>query len=121
MRVPTLTRPPMTSTTALVQCRNLARTFGRGRGATVAVHEATCDIRPGDRIALVGPSGSGKSTLLHLFAGLEKPTTGTITWPALGERNPAPGAVAVVFQGTSLIPFLDVLENTALPLLLSGA
>jgi len=121
VRTPTLARPVVGSEArTLLHCRNLARTFGHGRSATVAVHDATCDIRPGDRIALVGPSGSGKSTLLHLFAGLEQPTTGTITWPALGERGPARGSVAVVFQGTSLIPFLDVQENVALPLLLGG-
>ena len=121
MRAPTLVSARIAADAkTLVRCRNLARTFGHGRSATVAVHDATCDIRVGDRVALVGPSGSGKSTLLHLFAGLEQPTTGTITWPALGERGPAPGSVAVVFQGTSLIPFLDVLENVALPVLLRG-
>ncbi len=70
----------------------------------------------------MGPSGSGKSTLLHLIAGLETPTAGTIAWPALGDRaSLRPGPVAVVFQGPSLLPPLDVLENVALPLVLRGA
>ena len=51
----------------------VARTYGTGPAAVVAVHGATCEVRPGDRIALTGPSGSGKSTLLHLIAGLERP------------------------------------------------
>ncbi len=121
MKATTVERAPTAGVASLLRCDHLACTFGRGRNATVAVHDATCDVDPGARIALVGPSGSGKSTLLHLFAGLERPTAGTITWPALGDRAPAPGSVAMVFQGTSLIPFLDVLENTALPLLLEGA
>src|SRR5262249_25124405 len=65
--------------------------------------------------------GSGKSTLLHLIAGLDEPTEGTMTWPALGERaSLRPGPVALVFQGPSLLPPLDVVENVALPLVLAG-
>jgi ABC-type lipoprotein export system ATPase subunit len=106
----------------LVACDRLARTFGNGIGAVVAVHDITCEIRTGQQLALTGPSGSGKSTLLHIIAGLDTPTTGTITWPALGlRRDLRPGPIAVVFQGPSLLPPLDVTENVALPLLLAGA
>ena len=76
----------------------------------------------GQRTSIVGPSGSGKSTLLHLMAGLDEPTHGKVDWPAIGSRNDLrPGPVAVVFQGTSLLAPLTVLENVALPLLLGGA
>jgi ABC-type lipoprotein export system ATPase subunit len=106
---------------ALVSCVDAARTFGRGESSVVAVYGATCDVYAGDRIALVGQSGSGKSTLLHLLAGLDLPTAGTISWPALGERKDLrPGRVAVVFQTPSLLDPLDVTENVALPLLLGG-
>jgi ABC-type lipoprotein export system ATPase subunit len=75
-------------------------------------------VPPKARIALFGPSGSGKSTLLHMIAGLEKPTTGELAWPALhGHPRGRPQAVGVVFQGPSLIPTLDVVQNVALPLL----
>jgi ABC-type lipoprotein export system ATPase subunit len=105
----------------LVACDDVARTFGRGPTAVVAVHGMTCHIRAGDMIALTGPSGSGKSTALHLLAGLDEPTTGSITWPAIGDRDALrPGPVSMVFQGPSLMPALDVLENVALPLVLSG-
>jgi putative ABC transport system ATP-binding protein/lipoprotein-releasing system ATP-binding protein len=78
-------------------------------------------VYAGQRIALVGPSGSGKSTLLHLMAGLDDPTVGTVTWPAIGTRDDLrPGRVAVVFQGPSLLPPLTVLENIALPLVIGG-
>jgi putative ABC transport system ATP-binding protein len=104
----------------VVQADDLARTFGHGVAAIVAVHGITCTIRTGDRIALSGASGSGKTTLLHLLAGLDTPTAGTITWPAIGDRDHLrPGPIAVVFQGESLVPPLDVLENVALPLLLA--
>ena len=106
----------------LIRCDRAGRTFGTGRAAVAALRDATCEVRAGEHVALVGPSGSGKSTLLHLMAGLDTPTTGTVTWPALGERSQLrPGPVAVVFQGPSLLPPLDVAENVALPLLLAGA
>lgn len=103
-----------------VVCDNLARTYGTGANAVVAVYGVSCTIPAGSRIALTGPSGSGKSTLLHLMAGLEAPTSGTIAWPALdGQPQGHPGRVGVVFQGPSLLPALDVAENVALPLLLA--
>jgi predicted ABC-type transport system involved in lysophospholipase L1 biosynthesis ATPase subunit len=106
----------------LVETNDVARTFGRGPAAVVAVHGATCRVFPGDQIALVGPSGSGKSTLLHLMAGLDRPTAGRVSWPALGSHPSelTAGTVGLVFQGPSLLPDLDVIENVALPLLLAG-
>jgi ABC-type lipoprotein export system ATPase subunit len=105
----------------LVRCDGAARSFGEGASATVALQPTDCEVFAGDRTALVGPSGSGKSTLLHLMAGLDDPTVGSVTWPAIGERGALrPGPVAVIFQGPSLLPPLTVLENAALPLILDG-
>ncbi|MFE5034866.1 ABC transporter ATP-binding protein [Streptomyces sp. NPDC056683] len=105
----------MPSDEVLVGCTDVALTFGRGPQAVVAVHGADLEIRAGDRLAIVGPSGSGKSSLLHLLAGLEQPTSGTVTRAAaLG-----PNDIGLVFQGDSLIPALNVAENTALPLVLA--
>lgn len=105
----------------VVRAIDVARTFGVGPAAVVAVHGASCEVYAGQHIALTGPSGAGKTTLLHLLAGLDVPTTGTVEWPAIGSRDRLrPGPVAVVFQAPSLLPPLDVLENVALPLLLEG-
>ncbi|MFF0520738.1 ABC transporter ATP-binding protein [Actinomadura nitritigenes] len=106
---------------ALVRLEDVARTYGRGLSAVVAVHEVSCTVRRGDRIAVTGASGSGKSTLLHLISGLDDPTTGRIDWPGLGGRPfGRPCVAGVVFQGPSLLAPLDVLDNTALPLALAG-
>jgi putative ABC transport system ATP-binding protein len=106
--------------TPSVVCDNLARTYGAGPTAVVAVYGVTCTVSAGSHIAVTGPSGSGKSTLLHLMAGLDTPTSGTVTWPALdGHPHGHPGRVGVIFQGPSLLPALDVTENVALPLLLA--
>ena len=105
----------------LVRCEGVARTYGSGAVATVALQATDCEVTAGERIALVGPSGSGKSTLLHLMAGLDEPTLGTVSWPAIGDRDALrPGPVAVIFQGPSLLPPLSVLENVALPLIMGG-
>jgi putative ABC transport system ATP-binding protein len=106
---------------ALVRCVEVARTYGRGTNAVVAVHEVTCAVEPTTRAALTGRSGSGKSTLLHLLAGLDQPTAGALSWPALGgPPNGRPGVIGVVFQGPSLLAPLDAAENVAFPLLLAG-
>lgn len=116
----------VTSETPMVTCERVGRTFGSGDAAVVAVHDVTCRVRQGARIALSGPSGSGKSTLLQLLAGLDRPTRGSIGWPGLDptSRLPggiwAPGQVGVVFQNESLVPALTGLENVALPLLFAG-
>jgi putative ABC transport system ATP-binding protein len=106
----------------LVRAVDVSRTYGQGSAAVVAVHSVSCGVAATDRVALTGRSGSGKSTLLHLLAGLDRPTAGTLRWPALG-GSPAgrPGLVGIVFQGPSLLPPLDAAENVALPLLLAGA
>ena len=105
----------------VVRATDVARTFGSGENAIVAVHGVSCAVHAGDLIALTGPSGSGKTTLLHLLAGLDTPTTGEVSWPVIGSRDQLrPGPIAIVFQAPSLLPPLDVVENVTLPLLLQG-
>jgi ABC-type lipoprotein export system ATPase subunit len=107
--------------TTLAHCDRLARIYGTGDNAVVAVYDVMCTVAAGDRIAITGPSGSGKSTLLHLMGGLDTPTAGVVTWPGLpGPPADHPGLVGFVFQAPSLIGTLDVVENVALPLLIAG-
>lgn len=117
-----MSSPVLTPRPALaVSCESVARTFGRGERAVVAVHGSSCEVSFGARIAIVGPSGSGKSTMLHMMAGLETPTAGLVSWPGLPDTEPERRAqIGVVFQSPSLVPALTVAENVALPLVLAG-
>jgi ABC-type lipoprotein export system ATPase subunit len=109
-------------TDILAEAVGAGRVFGTNGSTVVALKHATCRIARGDRIALVGPSGSGKSTLLHLLAGLDVPTSGTVRWPALGERETLrPSKISFVFQTESLLAPLTVIENIEVPRLLIGS
>ena len=104
----------------LVTMQDVARSF-TVHGITVdALLPVTCTLRAGDRIAISGPSGSGKSTFLNLAAGLDRPTSGSITWPVFDATRLRPGSIATVFQMSSLIPALTALDNVALPLRIMG-
>lgn len=112
---PMLTEP---NVPAVACADRVVRRFGSGAASIVAVRGVTATVAPKARIALTGPSGSGKSTLLHLLAGLDTPTTGTVSWPGIDRHGTDCRAhIGVVFQGRSLVPNLDVTENVCLPLL----
>jgi ABC-type lipoprotein export system ATPase subunit len=99
----------------LISARNVTCTFPARSRQTTALLDLTCDIRPHDRIAVVGPSGSGKSTLLNLLAGLDAPTSGQVTWPGLDSgRSLRPAQIGMLFQSPSLLPWLTPLEALAL-------
>jgi len=90
-----------------------ARRVYAGRAAGVGPLDL--DLQPGAFCAIVGPSGCGKSTLLRLVAGLEPCEVGVREVDAKGA-----GAVGMVFQAPTLLPWLDALANVDLPLQLMG-
>ena len=110
---------PFSSQDAVV-CRGVGKTWAEG---TVRAHEALrdveLDVAPGEFIALLGPSGCGKSTLLYLVSGLEAASGGGI-W-SFGEpvETPSPER-SLIFQETSLFPWLSVWQNVSFGLSLRG-
>jgi putative ABC transport system ATP-binding protein len=96
--------------------------------AAPAVDGVSVQIAPGEAVAVMGPSGSGKSTLLNMIAGLDRPTSGTVTVAGqridrLSETGVARfrrQKVGLIFQFFNLLDDLTVLDNILLPAQLAG-
>src|SRR5215213_7495738 len=112
----------------VVAGHELTKRYGEGDAAVNALRGVSIEIQPGSFTAIMGPSGSGKSTLMHLLAGLDRPTSGTVT--IAGEEVTAMGDRALtelrrrhigfVFQSFNLIPTLSAEENVVLPRVIAG-
>jgi putative ABC transport system ATP-binding protein len=111
---------------ALIKCRKLTRTYRRGNNEITPLKELDLDVDEGAFLALMGPSGSGKTTLLNLIAGIDKPTSGSLSIDgreiaALPNSRLAAWRstyVGYIFQLYNLVPVLTAYENVELPLLL---
>jgi putative ABC transport system ATP-binding protein len=111
---------------AIVEVRDLHKSFTRGTEVIEVLQGLTLDVGEGEFLALMGPSGSGKTTLLNLIAGLDRPTSGAInvgpnTISTMSESELARWRtrhVGFVFQFYYLLPVLTAYENVELPLLL---
>jgi putative ABC transport system ATP-binding protein len=116
------------SATPIVTAVDLHRRFGEGEAAVDALDGVTLELPAGAFTAIMGPSGSGKSTLMHVLAGLDKPTSGTVTiagvdLDTLDDRKLTElrrDKVSFVFQSFNLLPVLTAQENIELPLKIAG-
>jgi putative ABC transport system ATP-binding protein len=112
----------------MLRCESLTKTYSSGGRDLTIVKNISFSLEPGGFLAIVGPSGSGKTTLLGLLAGLDRPTSGTVTLDGdpldqLGEDARARirgEKVGFVFQSFQLLPTLTALENVQGPLELRG-
>ena len=113
---------------AAVEGRDLTRRYGEGTTAVEALRGVDIDVRSGELVAVMGPSGSGKSTLMHILAGLDKPTSGTVTIAGIEITGLDDSHltrlrrehIGFVFQFFNLLPMLDAEENVLLPLSIAG-
>ncbi len=109
-----------------IEAKELSKIYGTGETRVTALHKANLKITSGDFISIMGPSGSGKSTLLHLLSGLDRPTSGSLTYDGkeiYGFTDKELSAfrrqrIGFIFQQFNLLPVLTARENIIMPLLL---
>jgi len=113
----------------VIRARKLSKQVQSGSSPLMILDDVSFDVDAGATVAIVGPSGSGKTTLLGLLAGLDRPTSGEVSFgdTALDQLS-EDGLAALrqrwlgfVFQSFQLLPALTALENVMLPLELAGS
>lgn len=93
---------------------SVGKTFASG---TAGLRDFSLSLASGEFVSLVGPSGCGKSTALRLAANLMQPTSGSL---AVDQAAQERGAIGLVFQQPTLMPWANVLNNVTMPLMLMG-
>jgi len=109
-----------------IEAKELSKIYGSGESQIVALNKVNLEIAANDFISIMGPSGSGKSTLLHLLSGLDKPTSGGLTYDgkdiySFSDKELSAfrrQRIGFIFQQFNLLPVLTAKENIIMPLLL---
>src|SRR3954463_9097784 len=104
------------ATAPAIALRDVRKVHGQGEGSVVALDGISVEFAPASFTAIMGPSGSGKSTFLHVAAGLDRPTSGTVTLggtdlAGLSERRLTMlrrERIGFIFQAFNLLPSLTV-------------
>jgi putative ABC transport system ATP-binding protein len=113
----------------VIEASDVTRRYGEGGAAVDALRGVSLDVPGGQFAAVMGPSGSGKSTLMHILAGLDRPTSGTVSIDGteITELNDKHLTllrrhnIGFIFQFFNLLPTLTAEENILLPLQIAGA
>jgi putative ABC transport system ATP-binding protein len=110
----------------MITLRSVSKTYGEGPNRVHALKNIDFAVRAGEFVSIMGPSGSGKSTLLNLVSALDAPSSGQIEIDGHDIARLDDDAltrfrrhkIGLVFQFFNLLPTLDALENTLLPVML---
>jgi lipoprotein-releasing system ATP-binding protein len=114
--------------TPVLSALDIWKSYGNGEDTLSILRGARIEVAPGEVVSIAGPSGSGKSTFLHVCGILDPPDRGTVTvggvdvW-SVSERKRAAirnADLGFVFQFHHLLDEFTLLENVAMPSMLSG-
>ena len=111
-----------------IEVKNINKSFTNGKEITAVLKNISFTVEQGEFVSIMGPSGSGKSTLLYLLGGLDRPSAGSVLvngtdLSKLSDKKLCRmrnEEIGFVFQFYNLVPNLNVEDNIALPLMLSG-
>lgn len=112
-----------------ILAENLTKTYGRGDAMVSAVDDISFQIEEGEFVGVMGESGAGKSTLLGMMGAMNAPTSGRLVVDDIDIYSLQPEQRAdfrreflgFVFQSFHLVPYLTVIENVMLPLVVVKA
>ncbi|MDH3499089.1 MAG: ABC transporter ATP-binding protein [Acidimicrobiia bacterium] len=115
--------------TALLTSHDVTKTYQTGTHAVHALRQINLDIHQGEFVTVMGPSGNGKTTLLNCLSGLDEIDAGTVHIDGEEIHSMADAKrtahrasrMGFVFQSFNLIPVFSAVENTELPLVVTGA
>jgi NitT/TauT family transport system ATP-binding protein len=107
---------------ATIEIQGVSKAYTlNGKSQVLALKDINLSVRDGEFVAVIGPSGCGKSTLLHLVAALDRTSTGQIL--VNGEAPEvlrSEHRIGIAFQDHSLLPWLSIKANLALPFRIAG-
>jgi NitT/TauT family transport system ATP-binding protein len=111
--------PLADSAPAILVVDDIVMRFHTAEGDITALDHVSCNVAPGEFLAVIGPSGCGKSTLFNIVGGLLGGYSGTVA--VAGEKISGPHAsIGMVFQEESTFPWRNVVDNVAFPLEIAG-
>ena len=113
---------------AMIEVKNLCKTYGRGEARVHALQGITLQIKPGGFLAVMGPSGSGKTTLMNILGCIDTQTNGDYIFAGTDVRRLTTQAkvylrnrrIGFIFQSFYLLPSLTARQNIELPMVYSG-
>ncbi|WP_200833188.1 ABC transporter ATP-binding protein [Ruegeria sp. AU67] len=98
---------------SILSFKNASKSFGEGTARADVLKGIDLDVQEGEFLVILGFSGTGKTTLINLMAGLDRPTSGEVTFKGAPIKGPGPER-GVIFQNYSLMPWLTVSGNVGL-------
>ncbi len=109
----------------VIKVEHIGKIYRTKKMEYLAIKEMSLSVKKGEFVSILGPSGSGKTTLMNLIGTLDRPTSGQIFIDGIDTSSLKENELSIlrnrkigfIFQSYNLVPYLNVLENVTLPLM----